>query len=113
MNRARSVLAETQKLRRLATISLQNFSDINGLNEKEFWKLIQREAPMVDSWGSPYRLAKRQRDGKIEAYWVSAGPDLAVGTPDDVQVKVPFREGPPLNLSWPESDSDPTVLNAR
>lgn len=104
---------ETEKLRKLATITLQQFSDPNALSEKEFWKSIGRAEPMVDSWGSPYRLERRDSLGKPEFFWRSPGPDGRLGTPDDLEVQVPFVEGKTPDWSTLEKDHGFPAIDAK
>ena len=113
LQRARAELAEAEKLRKLATITLQQFSDPNALSEKEFWKSIGRAEPMVDSWGSPYRLERRDSAGKPEFFWRSPGPDGRFGSPDDIEMQVPFVEGKAQDWSTLEKDHGFPAIDAK
>lgn len=93
LGQARREIEETGKIRRLVTVTLQNFSDPKLLTEREFWKQIGREQPMLDSWGTPYRLDAREVAGASEFFWRSAGTDRVMGSGDDLVVQVPFVDG--------------------
>lgn len=100
LREARESLVVTEKMRRLATIVIQNFPDRKGLSDEAFWKIISRPGdPMLDPWGSAFRLETR---AKNEFFWRSAGADRRAGTADDLEVKVPFVDGPPPDLGPPE-----------
>lgn len=112
LGQARRELEETGKIRRLVTVTLQNFSDPKLLTEKEFWKQINREQPMLDSWGMPYRLDAREVAGVSEFFWRSAGADRVMGSGDDLVVQVPFVEGGrDLGPAGPETGAP--VLDAK
>lgn len=113
LRRTRAELEEREKIRRLVSITLQNFSDPRLLSEKEFWSLINRQEPMEDSWGTPYRLEKRVSAGKDEFFWRSAGADLAFGTADDLEVQVPYVDGPPREFLPPPADLAPPAMDAK
>ena len=96
---AKADLEVTDKMRKLATIVIQNFPDRKSLSDESFWKIIGRAGnPMQDSWGSSFQLEMRGRD----FYWRSSGPDRISGSRDDLIVKVPFVDGPPPDLGPPE-----------
>jgi|GEM_PF-4683490 len=99
LKEARESLVVNEKMRRLATITIQNFSDRKGLSDEAFWKIISRPGdPMLDSWGGAFWLERRGR----EFFWRSSGADRLRSTRDDLEVKVPFVDGPPPDLGPPE-----------
>jgi hypothetical protein len=87
-------LTERAKLRRLSTLTIQNFPARDLESPDLFWKSIQREGnPMRDSWGVEYRLSISGDAASREYTWASAGPDQRFGTADDILVKVPYPTG--------------------
>jgi hypothetical protein len=108
---ARNNLLVTEKMRRLATIVIQNFPDRKGLSDEAFWKIIGRPGdPMRDHWGGVFRLEPR---GKNEFVWCSNGPDQLPGTRDDLEQKVPFVDGPPPDLGPPEGYTGFPAMDAK
>ena len=97
---ARQNLLTIGKMRRLATIVIQNFPDRKGLSDEAFWKIISRPGdPMRDSWEGAFRLESRAQN---EFVWRSNGADRLPGTKDDLEVKVPFVDGPASDFNAPE-----------
>lgn len=80
-------------LRRLAALAVRNFPDRNLDPPELFWKSIGRDSPMVDAWGTEYRVMSEGETPK-RFYWRSAGPDTRWGTRDDLSVEVPFVDLP-------------------
>lgn len=113
LKRVRAELEEKEKIRRLVTITLQNFADRRLLNEKEFWSLINRQEPMEDAWGTPYRLVKIELAGGEEVFWRSAGADRAFGTGDDLEVQVPYVDGPPREFAPLPAEQAPPAIDAK
>lgn len=96
---AREGIAAIEKMRKLATIVIQNFPDRNALSDESFWKSLGREGePIKDSWDMGFRLEPRGRS----FFWKSAGADRVFGTRDDLEVTVPFVDGPAPDLGPPE-----------
>lgn len=74
-------------LGRLIRVSLKFFGDGRPPSTEEFWKAVGMAKPLLDPWGTPYRLESSE---SIAFLWRSAGPDRLYGTADDLQVRVPF-----------------------
>jgi hypothetical protein len=82
-------------LRRLAALTIRNFPARDLDSSALFWKSIGREdKPMLDLWGTEYRLSVTEENGVKVFHWASAGPDRVFGTRDDVTVEVPYPNGP-------------------
>jgi len=110
---ARESVLDTQKMRKLATLVIQNFPDRQNISESAFWKVIGRPGePMLDSRGNAFQLKPRLKTGREEYFWRSAGADRLLGTRDDLEVQVPFANGPQPDLIPPDATGSP-ALDAR
>jgi len=99
-----------EKMRKLASIAIQNFPDRKVLSDRTFWKSLGREGdPIKDSWETGFRL--EHRGGGF--FWKSAGADRAFGTRDDLEVKVPFVDGPAPDLGPPEGYTGFPAMDAK
>ncbi|MGZ3650925.1 MAG: hypothetical protein ACXVB9_00610 [Bdellovibrionota bacterium] len=82
-------------LRKLAALTIRNFPERDLDSPDLFWKSIGREdSPMRDVWGTVYQVSSRTEAGKKTFFWASAGPDRRFGTGDDIEVEVPYPNGP-------------------
>jgi hypothetical protein len=106
----RTILAKDDLLR-LARLSLRLFPDRDPPLGDSFWmspELRGLKEP-IDPWGHRYRLVK---DGQERFLWVSAGPDGAFLSGDEIVQLVPvgaaqYMEAPPR-----EENSGPTSTGA-
>lgn len=111
-SRATEVIEANTSLRRLATLTVQHFPDHRPTAEA-FWKLIGRAEPISDKWGTEFQLESRDQDGKPAFFWRSAGADRLWGTRDDLELGVPFAEGPGPDLGPPEGNTGSPAIDAK
>ena len=114
--RERKVNEVREDLRRLSTLTIEYFRGKEPPQGKEFWEAIGRPGgePIYDTWGQEYRLDIFPGETHREYIWVSAGPDRAFGTGDDIKVRVPFpRENPDLTRPGITTETGPTSLDAK
>ena len=106
-----------ESLRRLSALTIRNFPERNLDSPDTFWKAIGREGnPMLDSWGTEYRVSSREEKKQRIYSWASAGPDRNFGTPDDIVVDIPYPSGPLSSPDLAPGESavpQPVSLDAR
>lgn len=109
---AKKHVEANQKMRKLATLTIQNFPDRLHLTHESFWTALGRTgSPMLDPWGSAFQLEAR---GKNSFAWHSSGADRQHGTGDDLEMQVPFASGPAeSDIGFPEAPMGAPVIDAK
>ncbi len=84
------------ELKRLSKVTLQIFARGRPPAGEEFWRAVGLEKPILDPWGTPFRLTTPEPE-RME--WRSAGSDRFFDTSDDLVLKVPYGSSLQPDLS--------------
>ena len=90
------VISAKDEVKRLSKVTLKLYSSGRPPSGEDFWKSVGMSNPIVDPWGTPFRLTILSNE---VFQWRSAGKDQQFETADDVILDVPYGEALKVDFS--------------